>query len=223
MSSLTSKFPLILVGLIFGLAVLGWALGDEETDPILRYYWRKAGEAAQARLPVYQQASYELTARVWYSRLGDDGRAVRSDSAVIRYFFAGSVLDSQLVDWGDGDLFRRFVPAPPDVFAMPYHLHFFPNDTGGLELPIGFRADSADTESPDGVVIIHRREHTPLRLYLAYGAKPGYRRVSQFFRLAEQDGLLVPDSLSEVAVREGVFGLESYRIEAVVSDVRRSR
>ena len=219
MSILRRKFPLglILAGVLAGLTV---GVQADDPDPILEYYWTRAAETAFRTLPVYLGSSYRFDARTYYHHVTSDGDITRTDSAVIRYFYTGAVQDSQQVIAGDGDRFKRFEPVVPDVFGEPFHLHFYPNDTGGSEIAIGFRADSATAGEPDGLIVINRRRHHLIRLYASYTDKPDYRRYSRFFRFAETDGLIVPDSISEVATREGVFGLESYRVEAVISDVQ---
>jgi len=100
-----------------------------------------------------------------------------------------------------------------------YHIHFYPNDTGGLSLAMGFRADSTMPRQPDGLVVIDRTEYYPRCLYLYYPNKPDFKRFTRTFRFALVDGFIFADSISEVAARQGIFSLENYRLETSISDL----
>lgn len=192
----------------------------DEIDPVLRYYWERAGETVLLLNPARPGISYSFMAKSYARQISSHGEIIRTDSMMADYYFSGGTLDSQISRLGGNSRFERLELSFPNVFEIAYHLNLFPNDTGGDDLAIGLTADSADGPLPDGLVIIDRTEYQPRRLYLFYPEKEGYTRFTRSFRLVLVDGFVFPDSILEVGTRIGIFSKENYRLETGITNIQ---
>ena len=208
----------ILAGLVL-LARLGTQAQAEEPDPIADYYWQKARAAAAQFDPNVAGVRYRVTARTFRHSIMRDGRIADTDTVVQTLYFTDGALDSAVVAGGESE---QDIPdlGLPAVFEMDVSPHLFPNDTGGVDLALGFRADSARLDLPDGLAIIDRYRYNLRSLYLGYPDRADYRRYSRCFRFVLVDGFVFPDSVWEVATKLGVFFTESYRLEIGITDIR---
>ncbi len=195
--------------------------GDEnEADPILSFYWKRAGETFKSRDPVYGGVSYSMRARTFYKEVNSNGAVTRVDTSVIDYYFSFGEQDSTKVilepagDHAEPDL--EF----PNIFSSDYFRYFFPNDTGGSSLAIGFDCYTAEDDRPVGLALIDRTAYYLRWMYLHYPNKPNYRRYSRSFRFVEHEGYIFPDSIWEVGTVDAVFSTENYRRETGLSDFR---
>ncbi|MBU0985368.1 MAG: hypothetical protein KKA42_15955 [candidate division Zixibacteria bacterium] len=210
----------LVVGGLFALAVAQTNRAADEVDPILEYYWTKAGRAAVQSDPAVVGVSYALTARSMKYGTTSSGDVMRMDSVLTRMFFTGGTLDSQQVSYQERHRLTAADLAWPNLFDGPYHYHMFPNDTGGGDLALGLVADSGDVDSPDALVYIDRQFGYPRWMYLTYPQKPGYRRFTRGLRFAFVDGLVFPDSVWEMGATQGLLSREQYRIETSISDIQ---
>jgi hypothetical protein len=216
MSSLNRFLALILVSLL----AVSLAVGEDEPDPVLLYYWDHARVTARQTTPDTSDVCYRFTAKTYKRSVTDDGRISKTDSVFQEYFFCRGNLDSVNTVAGDVGKFEGLDLSYPPVFESTYHLSSFPNDTGGPRLAMRIWSDSALGRQPDGMVVIDRNEYFPHALYLYYPDKSGYRRFTRSFRFVMVDGFVFPDSIWEVGTRLGVFYTESYRLETGISDIR---
>ena len=191
----------------------------EETDPVLEYYWSKAGETAIRTDPNQPGVAYRLTAKSYRLSVGEAGQITRTDSVLQDFYYRDGRLDSVTTLRGKAGRFGDLDFFWPSVFEMDYSLSLFPNDTGGPSLPIELMADSAALDEPDGLVLIDRYQYYLKSLYLYYPAKEGYRRYTRAYRFRETDGYVFPDSVWVVATKLGVFFTESFRLESGITDV----
>ncbi len=213
--ALTLMLTILGIGLTLGLA------GDRgEGSPILRFYCDKARTVCAQRSPVDQAVSYSFTATVYFKKLGRRGKVTHVDTASSDLYFSGESLDSQKVVASSPSKFPHLEFSYPNVFNSDYHFSFFPNDTGGDYLAVGFDGDSANDPRPVGLAIIDRNEYYLHRLYLFYPERERYKRVSQIFHFVEREGYLFPDSIYETAAKAGIFSIDYYRLEAVISNIR---
>jgi hypothetical protein len=109
------------------------------------------------------------------------------------------------------------------VFDQDYQFSFYPNDTGGKYLAIGFDTDSAGDPRPVGLAIIDRYEYSLHRLYLFYPHQAGYKRLSRTLHFVKHEGYIFPDSILELAARAGIFSTDHYRLETVISNIKINR
>lgn len=215
------KFLVIIT--ILGLTVLsgfGATALAQVSDPVLDYYWQKAAQVALDTDPNIAGVSYQLTARTFKHSIERDGEISATDTVVQTLYFTDGELDSAIVV-GDAES-DQLIPTLtfPSVFDMDFDSHLFPNDTGGVDFPIGFLTDSARPEYPDGLAVIDRYQYHLRSLYLSYNNQDNYRRFSRSYRFVVVDDYLFPDSVWEIATRLGVFSSESYRMETGITDIR---
>lgn len=214
----TSKKLVLFLSLV-AFATVGRVIGDNGDKTTLDYYWGKARVVTQQADPNRAGIAYSFTARSYYRTTNDEGTTVRLDSLVARYFYSSGKLDSQVTLAGDKARFSRLDLSVPDVFRADLHLNFFPNDTGGPRMAIGFAADSAVNGLSDGLVVLDRYTYRPLTMYLFYRNYADYKRYTRSLRMVDVDEWLFPDSIWVVATRNGIFAPESYRLETGISDV----
>jgi len=107
----------------------------------------------------------------------------------------------------------------PNVFAQASEFCFYPNDTGGVELALGFDHDVSLSQLPVGLAVIDRDRYLLRWLYLYYPEHLDYKRFSRSYRLTLQDGYVFPDSIWEVGARPGIFSPEYYRLETVITGI----
>jgi len=215
----TSKTLSLCLGLA-AFATVGQVIGDNGDKSTLDYYWGKARVVTQQADPNRAGIEYSFTATSYYRVTSDEGTTLRLDSLVARYYYNSGKLDSQVTLAGDKGRFSRLDLGVPDVFQDGLHLNFFPNDTGGPRIAIGFAADSSVTGLSGGLVMLDRYSYRPRTMYLFYRDYADYKRYTRSMRLVDADEWLLPDSIWVVATRSGIFSPESFRLETGISDIR---
>ncbi|MDH4156706.1 MAG: hypothetical protein OEW00_05465 [candidate division Zixibacteria bacterium] len=194
-----------------------------ETDPVLDFYLDRAGAVFASRDPVETGITYSFTATSYYKNVSHDGSVGKIDSAAVVYFFSFGQLDSQKTIYETADRFQAVDFSVPNVFRDEYLFSFFPNDTGGSELTIGFDSDSVESPAPVGLAVIDRERYTLRQLLLYYPHQKGHRRYSRTLRFVDFEGRIFPDSMAVVGAKYGVFSTDHYRLETRVEDFRIQR
>ncbi len=217
---LVSKLVPVIVFMAVVLALPLDLAAEDEVDPVLEYYWEKAGETAIRLDPTEYNISYSYTATTLFHDVDGHGEKVKTDSLLTDFFYTGRQLDSAKVRSGEEKLLKKLSLAVPRLFEDFYYLNFFPNDTGGEELAIGLITDSTAVAQPDGLVVIDRKNYHLRKLYLYYPDVPGHLRQTRSYRFTLEQGFVFPDSVWEVGVVEAVFGLENYRIETGITNIQ---
>lgn len=190
----------------------------QESDEIMQYYWGKAKAEFQSNALSESSGKYQVFATTHYKHVDSDGIVTKIDSASVKYLMTGNKIDTFTVITGDNKRFFDLTFTINDFFDTAYYQFPYPNDTGGIDLAIGFDSDST-VDLPDGFLIIDRNKYKLKWLYLYYTDKENYRRFSRSFRFAEFDSFIYPDSIWEVGTREGFLALENFRIETKVDSI----
>jgi hypothetical protein len=189
-------------------------------DPVLTYYWDHANATLLSGDPDQRGLSYSYVATSYYKKIGRLGAIEWADSLRTAYYYSFGKLDSSKVLLAAK---RDGIPAVdldyPNVFSDLYYLNDFPNDTGGESLPIGFDSDTTQPALPTGIALIDRNSYFPRWLYLHFSAPSGYRRFTRSFRFTVRDGFIFPDSIWEVATKDGLFFSTSYRLETRIDSL----
>lgn len=210
------------VAVLFGAVLWGVspsAGNDREKDPVLSFYRERARETFKSRDPIERGVSYSFRALTYYKVIGKKGEVTRIDSSIADYYFSFGGLDSSTVIVAP----ERKQPKPdfsfPNIFMTDYDYYFFPNDTGGASLAIGFDSFTATDEAPVGLALIDRIRYFLRRAYLFYPCWKGHKRFSRSFRFVECEGYVFPDSIWEVGARQAVFTADHYRIETGITNI----
>lgn len=190
---------------------------------VLRYYWTRAHATLKSRDPMATGAKFSFVARTFQKKIGKLGEITSVDSATVRYFYSFGVLDSSRTLQGDPKSLRRVELIFPNIFDSTYLINDFPNDVGDSLLAIGFDTDSATDSVPVGLALIDRRTYSPKWAYLYYPDSSGFRRITRSFRLAEQQGLVFPDSVWVVAIKDEFLFSTTYRLETGIREFTVSR
>ena len=214
----TNKYPLIL--LFFILAALSLVYSQTVNDEVVDYYWGRASSVNQSRDPLEGGLNYSFIARSYYKKINKRGEVEFTDSVRTEYYYNWGKLDSSKTLEGNRDRFQNLDLSFPNIFASEYICYFFPNDTGGVDLAIGFDTDSAQDTRPVGLVLIDRNRYVLRWMYLFYPQKHSLDRFSRSFRFREYEGYVFPDSIWEVGKKQGIFTSENYRLETGVSDIK---
>ncbi len=205
-----------------GLAAVLVAVEDDAAqaaDPVLQFYRERAAAVTAARDPIESGLSYSFTARTYYKEVGKRGQIEKTDSTVAEYYFSFGSLDSQRTRVAASTRINDVCFSVPNVFREGCHFNFFPHDTGGPYLAIGFDSDSVGDPRPVGLALIDRERYFLCRLYVFHPNKPGYKRFSRSYRLVEIEGYIFPDSIWEVGARQGVFSTDDYRLETGIENI----
>ncbi|UCG62103.1 MAG: hypothetical protein JSV52_02100 [Candidatus Zixiibacteriota bacterium] len=207
------------LALFLTLGLLLSAMAQNEADPILSFYCRRAQETYGTRDPLERGLTFSYRARTYYMNISDKGEVTRLDSGIVDYYYSFGDLDSSQV------IVKPERSQKPvdlwfyNVFADDYEFSFFPNDTGGADLAIGFDTRNANDTLPVGLTVIDRERFFLKQLYLHYPNKKYYKRFSRSFRLIEHQGYIFADSLVLVSAKQGVFITEHFRVETGISDI----
>lgn len=208
---------------VFVLAVTLSATDKYGGDPVLQFYCTQIVAKSESANALATGVKVAATAHTLFKRVASDGRVTSVDTAVVRYWFSGGALDSQVVERSTSDGLPQATFNFPPIFSANYLFTFFPNDPGGEMLSIGFDTPDDSTARPVGLAVIDREEYVLRRLYLHYPRLKGYKRLSRGFRLIEYGGFLFPDSIWEFGVKEGVLSTECYRLESRIDSVSINR
>ena len=189
-------------------------------DPILDFYCTSAGAEFAGRSPIAHGAIFSFHATSVLRTIGDGGIATVSDSAVSDYFYSFGNLDSTRTIVAPKSGMPVFEYDAPNVFGDSLIHSFFPNDTGGPELAIGFDSPSLESEAPNGIVVIDRSTYATKRLYLFFPNKVGYKRLTRIYDFALHDEYLVPELIVEQGALSGIFTTSYYRMETRLTDIK---
>ncbi len=211
-----------LVVLAVGLPLRSTA-DSRKADPVVQFYCARARAVCAEHKPDEQALSYSLTATSYRKEVGGRGAITHVDSAVADFYFSGGTLDSQKTAVSTSKKLADIDFSYPNVFDQDYQFSFYPNDTGGKYLAIGFDTDSAGDPRPVGLAIIDRYEYYLHRLYLFFPHKEGYKRLSRTLHFVKHEGYIFPDSILEMAARAGIFSTDHYRLETVISNIKINR
>jgi len=202
---------------VFLLAGLPAAADD---NPVVEFYWEKAQRVGKSRDPVETGAGYSYVATSHYKKIDRKGRVENIDSVRSEYFYNWGKLDSSKTLAGDPGKFKKLDLSVPDILSSDYIRYFYPNDTGGTDLAIGFDTETARDPRPVGLFSIDRERYVLRWMYLFYPMKENYKRYSRSYRFVEVEGLIFADSIWEVGAKRGIFSSEHYRLETGISDIK---
>ena len=198
----------------------GFVFAEEMSPAVLDFYLGNIKRAIETRNPVEAGTVYSFTTTTLIKYTDSHGMIGRVDTISAEFFHSWGKLDSTKALRGDLKRLEPFVADYENVLDEDYIYNTFPNDTGGIELAIGFDTPSDSLPYPIGMIIVNRDNFVPRWLYLSYPEKKGYSRYSKTWRFTEQNGLIFPDSLCIVAASDGIFGSDYYRVETGVSDLK---
>ena len=199
------------------------AVSQDGRDPVLDFYCERAAAVAEARDPLARGARYSFVARTYVKHTTAEGVVRKTDSAIVRYYYSFGNCDSMTVIGGNIRKPDSLPLPPPNVFAEAYLFNFFPNDTGGSHLAIGFDTPTDSTASPVGLAVVDRDRYFLSRLYLFFPNDPDFKRHTRSYRMIERDGLVFVDSIWEVIAKAGIFSAQNYRIETGIDSLNITR
>ena len=188
-------------------------------NPVLSFYWERAGKTFESRDPVERGTAYVMTILSVYKYINNKGKVDNEDSLSQKRYYSWGKLDSVKTLKGDESRFKNLILTVPDFFADHYQLEFYPNDTGAGDMSIGFDTGETSDSTPTGLLVFDRQSYLPHWLYLYYPDKKYFERFSRSYRFTVLDGLIFPDSVWEVGAKQGVFFKEHYRIETRILEI----
>ena len=193
---------------------------ENNTDPVVQFYRQRAASVFETRNPISHGVSYSFEAKAFYKKIDGNGRVADTDSAVATYYFSYGTLDSQNTEVITSENLKQIDFSFPNVFAQEYLFSFYPNDTGGPDLAIGFDLDSATDQRPVGLAIVDRDDYHLRWLYLYYPHEEGHKRFSRSFRMNLHDAFVFPDSMWVVGAKAGILSTDDYRLEVDIRNLQ---
>ncbi len=218
---MTGKFRYSGFSLAFFVMLIGVfsVVAQDEADPVLAYYCRRAAETYGSRNPLERGLTFSYRATTYYMNIGAHGAVARLDSGSVDYYYSFGELDSSNLVVKPENSQKPVDLRFHNVFEGNYEFTFFPNDTGGSDMAIGFDiVDAADT-LPVGLAVIDRERFFYRKLYLHYPNKKYYKRFSRSFRFVEYQGYIFADSVWQVGAKKGVFTTEFFRTETGITNI----
>jgi hypothetical protein len=192
---------------------------DQTDDPVLDFYRERVAGQTESRNPDRAGLTYSLSAHAFKIKLGRGGEHELQDSAAFTNYYSYGDLDSQTVAYSTDAQLEKTDLTYPNIFARDYAFRFYPNDTGGADLAIGFESDTVKNLSPVGLAIIDRNHFTLRRLYMYYPNEEKYERYSRVVAFQDRRGYLFPDTVLVTYAKAGIFSVDNYRVEVVVDSV----
>lgn len=210
---------IVLAILIF---ISSAVLAQNSNESILEYYTSKAGSACDSRNPIKAGVnfSYELTS--YYKSIQDEGQAVLIDSLVQICFYSFGQMDSSKTLVKSSKIDSVDITYP-NIFTVDYTYFFYPNDTGGNDLSIGFDTRDLEFQTPIGFAVIDRSRFFYKWLYLYYMAERRDERHSRWYRFSEHEGFIFPDSIWEFKAHRGILSVDYFRIEIGIKNITINR
>jgi hypothetical protein len=191
----------------------------DDTDPILEFYKKRADEVYKSRNPFNAGVNYSFIAKTYYYVIEDDGFLKCIDSSIIKYFYSFGDQDSTIEVVSSNNKQDQPEFNYQNIFINDYLFNFFPNDTGGENISIGFDSKVFSYEQPVGFVILNRNLFFMKMLHLYYNHERRDKRISKSFRFIEHEGFVFPDSLWEIKAKRGILSVDYYRTETGITDI----
>lgn len=207
---------IILLAILSNAAIAlgGSTLADtvsQPVDPVLEYYCQKSAGAFNAANPLVAGLKFSLRVTSVHQSLSRRGKVTNADTTVASLFFSFGKLDSQTVEISGRDVDYDSILVVPDIFKGDYIFNFFPNDTGGTDMAIGFDSGSLTDAPPDGIAVIDRNRFILRHLYLYYPSPKGFRRYTKRLKFIDVNGFVFPESTIVNASENGVIFTEYFR------------
>ena len=218
MKSLKIFFILMILTLFFSVV-----LAQDKEDPILEFYSKRAKEVFNARQPDLSGLAYTFLVKTYYKPLDKRSNPILTDSLIEQYFYSFGQLDSTVVISKPSHFSDKPNLEVTNIFSGEYSFYFYPNDTGGANLAIGFDSYDFDPKLPVGFAVIDRERYFLKWLYLYKMADRKDLRNSRWLRFTEYEGYIFPDSVWELKANVGVFSTDYYRLETGLSNFEISR
>ena len=219
MSRLNKKKKVFLI-LIAVLITAFPLFAESETDDILTFYTQRAAQIFGSRNPSAAGVSYSITAKTYFKIYDKEKISQTKDSAISDYFFSFGELDSIVHIVQSQKKQDSLDFSYPNIFVGEYAYNFYPNDTGGSDLSIGFDSFEFNPEIPVGLAVIDRDRYFLRWLHLHYLNEKRVERESKSYRFVEHEGFIFPDSVWDLYAKPGVFSTEYYRRETSLFDIR---
>lgn len=209
---------LIIYVVVCLLVAAGMVLAED--DAILGYYADRAGSVFQSRNPIESGQAFSFRLVAYYRELNKQSEYELVDSAETRYFVSFGQVDSTEVIYKAKKELESFEINYPNIFKDDYIYNFYPNDSGGSELSIGFDSSPVDSTLPIGMVVIDRTNYYLRYLYLYYLADKKYKEQSFGYRFSEHDTFVYPDSVWIMKSERNFFSTTYFKYEYGIYDFK---
>jgi len=198
------------------IPIAGLAQNDAD---VLDYYVSRAKATFETRDPLARGVSYSFLATTIEWKLNRDGVIQSADSVSTRYFYSFGQLDSQVTVRPATHSIKDVDLNIPNIFNHEYVYNFFPNDSGGDRLSLGFDSPSVESPLPTGIVAVDRSLYYVRALFMVYPVKSGYDRYSRIIETTLEDGYVFPKKIAVAAGKRGVLFTDFYRRETTISEL----
>ena len=217
------KYLKYMVGTVGVIIVTASVIQAQQDAEILDYYVQRAKATFETRDPLARGVTYSFLATTVEWQLNREGKEQSVDSNSIRYYYSFGQLDSQVtVQKAERDI-SGIDLGIPDIFVDDYQYNFFPNDSGGQRMSLGFDSREAESDLPVGFVTIDRNLYFVRGLHMVYPRKEGFDRFSRSIETSLEDGYIFPREVTVVAGRRGILFTEYYRRKTTVSELAIAR
>jgi len=210
---------LLVLAIVAAFSTVVSQPGPEPDDAVMQFYLKKASAAYQSRHALLHGLSFSFEARTFYKHVDNKGRVTSIDSARGTYYYSFGELDSILNDIFYSEPVPEFDYNYPNIFEENYRFNFFPNDTGGPQVAIGFDTDSLGDARPAGLTVLNRPIYNMNLLYLNYPKRDDYKYISRVFRFTSLEGYQFPDSIWEVGAKYGLLSTRHFRLETGITNI----
>lgn len=219
--SIKNKIIWVLVVFVITVFLLQPLAAQEASDDILEFYQTRAGGVFDSRSPFESGLSFSLLGKTYYIVYDKAKNKSIKDSLIYRSYYSFGKIDSTIKVCKECMFPEELEMSTifyPNVFDGSYLYNFFPNDTGGSDLAIGFDTKELIDSLPDGLALIDRERYFLKKLHLYFYKERRDRRESKSYRFTEHEGFIFPDSIWEIKAKRGIFSTEYYRLETSLTE-----
>ena len=151
-----NKYMWIVIVFIVVTCCVKTSYTQDKEDDILNHYQTRASEVFDGRNPIVSGLKFSFEAKRYGLVYDKQMHKKIKDSTIAKYYYSFGELDSMVVLTKPKDSFDSLDILYPNIFADNYSFNFFPNDTGGQNLAIGYDSHNFDVSLPVGMAIIDR-------------------------------------------------------------------
>jgi len=132
----------LLLAILFLFPIV--ALGQADDDPVIEFYLSQLDSAFQEEYIFVSDKDFSVEIQSVMIKSDYRGEIDQIDTATYKLFYSGQIDSSTIIDSAlkieENRLPEKFFFNPP--WYENNSFFFFPNDTGGTLMPIGFKPDS---------------------------------------------------------------------------------
>ena len=205
---------------VLALMSTSYAVGESTDSTVIQYYLKQARNSFETTYIYNLKSGFQCQAQAIATLTNYRGKLDQVDTSTYEIMYADGKVSS--IDMTDTARMAENVIPAMTIPDMPWELdcwfYFFPNDTGGENISIGFEPNDATIPGAASGFIKLDRYNFTVKEYTIYESNGGFSdRYSRVYTFAYRDLLTVPVTL-ERHWRAGGFWGRKYFYQKITFD-----